>query len=300
MVLKGYGTGLPILRRFWRLVSADRVALIALAFLLIVVVSALLAPKISPYGPNEQDLSASLLPPSWIGTNGHFLGTDALGRDVLSRLLYGSRMAILIPFAGTCLSMALGVILGIIAGYYGGTADAIIMRLVDMKMALSTKMLILVVVVLIGPGVRTLIIVFAIAHWVIYTRIVRGALLSLRETPFVKAARTIGCSNRRIIFAHLMPNLVAVITNVAIVEFAKLMETEAGLSFLGFGVQPPTVTWGLMVAAGRDYLGTAWWLVTIPGLVVAVTVLAISFAGIWLRSITDPFQRDLIVPPSRG
>ncbi len=283
------------LRRLLRLLSADRVALMALAFLLMVVVSSLFAAKISPYGPNEQDISARLLPPSLAGNPKHFLGTDGLGRDVLSRLMHGTRMAILIPLVGVAISLSLGVFLGLIAGYYGGKADDIIMRLVDVKMALSTNLLILVVIVMIGPGVSTLMLVFGIAHWVIYTRVVRGALLSLREAPFVQAARIIGCSNRRVIFAHIMPSLVAVIMSIATVEMARLMVTEAGLSFLGFGVQPPTVTWGLMLASGREYLNSAWWLVTYPGLMISATVLAISLVGTWLRAVTDPFQRQLFV-----
>ncbi len=299
VVLKGYGTRLAILHRLWRLLSADRMALIAFIFLLIAVFNGLLGPKISPFGPNEQDISARLLPPSWSGTAGHFLGTDGLGRDVLSRLIYGTRMAILIPLVAVSISLSLGVFLGLIAGYYGGKADAIIMRIVDVKMALSTQLLILVVIVMIGPGPGTLMLVFGIAHWVIYARIVRGALLSLRESPFVQAAHIIGCSNRRVIFAHIMPNLVAVIISVAVVEMGRLMVAEAGLSFLGFGVQPPAVTWGLMLAAGRDYLNSAWWLVTFPGLAIALTVLAISLVGLWLRAITDPFRRQLVGKESR-
>lgn len=293
-MLEGYGTRLSILRRFSRLLSADPMALIALTFLFLVVVNGLLVAKISPYGPNDQDLQSRLLPPSLAGTSRHLLGTDALGRDVLSRLMYGTRMAILIPLVGVSISLSLGVFLGLIAGYYGGKADAIIMRIVDVKMALSTMLLVLVVIVMIGPGAKTLMLVFGIANWVLYCRIVRGALLSLREASFVQAAHIIGCSNRRVIFAHIMPNLVAVIISVAIVEIARLMVAEAGLSFLGFGVQPPTVTWGLMLAAGRDYLESSWWLVTFPGLMIALTVLAISLVGIWLRAVTDPFQRKLI------
>ena len=299
-VFKGHGTRLAIVRRLWRLLRADPIALTALTFLLLAVVMGLLAANISPYGPNDQDLRARLLPPSWAGSGGHLLGTDGLGRDVLSRLMHGTRMAILIPLVGVGISLSLGMLLGLIAGFYGGKADAIIMRIVDVKMALSTQLLILVVIVMIGPGVRTLMLVFGIAHWVIYARIVRGALLSLRETPFVQAARIIGCSNRRVIFAHIMPSLVGLLTSVAIVEMGRLMVTEAGLSFLGFGVQPPTVTWGLMLAAGREYLNTAWWLVTFPGLLISVTVLAITLVGSWLRTITDPFRRHLISMPRRS
>lgn len=299
ILFKEYGTRLTGLRRLWRLLSADRMVLIAFTFMLIVGVSGLFAAKISPYGPNEQNLRARLLPPSFAGTPRHILGTDGLGRDVLSRLIYGTRMALLIPLVGVGISLSLGLLLGLIAGYYGGKADDIIMRLADVKMALSTNLLILVVIVMIGPGVTTLMLVFGIAHWVIYTRVVRGALLSLREAPFVQAASIIGCSNRRVIFAHIMPSLVSVIMSISTVEMARLMVTEAGLSFLGFGVQPPTVTWGLMLASGREYLNSAWWLVTYPGLLIAGTVLAISLVGTWLRAITDPFQRQLIGKPRR-
>lgn len=297
---KGLGRGLAILRRFWRLLSADPVALIALTFLLIVFFSSLLAGKIISYGPNEQNIQARLLPPSWGGVSGHLLGTDGLGRDILSRLTHGSRMAMMIPLVGVGISLTLGVTLGLIAGYYGGMTDAIIMRIVDAKMGMSTQLLILVVIVMIGPGAGTIMLVFGFAHWTIYARMVRGAVLSLRESPFVQAAHVIGCSNRRVIFAHIMPNLIALLVSVGIVEMAKLMVSEAGLSFLGFGVQPPTVTWGLMLAAGRDYLNTAWWLVTFPGLMIALTVLSISLVGIWLRTITDPFRRHLIGMPSKS
>ncbi|MBI4317224.1 MAG: ABC transporter permease [Chloroflexi bacterium] len=284
--------GIPIpLARLWRLLSADPVAFAALSFMLAVVVGGLLAEQISPYGPNVQNIPGRLAPPSWGGgASGHILGTDALGRDLFSRLLHGTRMAILIPLVGVSISLSLGVVLGLIAGYYGGKADAIIMRIVDLQMAFSTLLLIMVVVVLIGPGVQTLMLVFGIAHWVIYARIVRGALLSLREAPFVQSALVIGCSNARVLFVHVLPNLLGVLISVATVEMARLMVTEAGLSFLGFGVQPPTVTWGLLLAEGRDYLNVAGWLVTFPGLSIAATVLAFSLVGSWLREITSPFR----------
>ncbi len=281
----------PPLDRLWRLLSANPVVFMALSFMLTVLVVGLVAEQISPYGPNEQNIPMRLAPPAWAGgTGAHFLGTDALGRDVLARLLHGTRLTILIPLVGIGISLSLGVLLGLIAGYFGGTADAIIMRTVDAQMALSSKLLILVIVVLIGPGVMTLMLVFGLANWVIYARIVRGAVLSLREAPFVQAARVIGCSNARVIFAHVMPNLVGVLISVATVEMAALMVTEAGLSFLGFGVQPPTVSWGLLIAEGRNYMTVDGWLVTFPGLAISSTVLAFSLAGSWLREITSPFR----------
>ncbi|MBI2918031.1 MAG: ABC transporter permease [Chloroflexi bacterium] len=297
VLFRAYGARLAVLRRSWHLLSAEPVAVVSLLFLFMVVVFGLLASRISPYGPNDQDISARLLQPSLTG--GHLLGTDGLGRDVLSRLMYGTRMALLIPLVGVAISLVLGVTLGLVAGYYGGKADAIIMRIVDIKMALSSNLLILVIIVMIGPGPKTIMLVFGLVNWVLYARMVRGAILSLRETPFVQAARIIGCSNRRVMFAHVMPSMVAVIVSVSIVEMAKMMITESGLSFLGFGVQPPTVTWGLMLAAGREYLNVAWWLVTFPGLMISGTVLAISLVGIWLRAVTDPFQRNIMGMPRK-
>ncbi|HEV8535133.1 MAG TPA: ABC transporter permease [Candidatus Limnocylindria bacterium] len=196
------------------------------------------------------------------------------------------------------MSLSIGGVLGLFAGYYGGIAEALIMRLADLQMAFSTILLILVIVVMVGPGAGTLMLVFGIAYWAVFARMVRSIVLSLRELLFVQAARSIGCSHRRIIFVHIMPNVVPMLISLATVEVARLMVAEAGLSFLGYGVQPPTVSWGLMIAAGRDYLSVAWWLVTFPGLAIALTVLAVSLVGVWLRDFTSPYLRSGQEPAS--
>jgi len=279
------------LHRLWQRLWQDKFALLSIVYLVFVLVASVFAGQLAPYDPLDQDLANRLLAP---GTAGHLLGTDALGRDVLSRMMHGARLSLFIGFTGVVVAMALGVTLGTVAGYLRGITDTLVSRIVDVQMAFSSLLLIMLLVVMIGPGVLTLILVFGFATWVVHARVARAATLSLREIEFVEASRAIGTTNASIMISHILPNLASTIISIGVLEMAHLMVAEATLSFLGFGVQPPSITWGLMIAEGRDYIVHAWWLVTFPGLAIAFTVIAVSMLGVWLRAISDPFQRQLM------
>jgi peptide/nickel transport system permease protein len=237
------GRPLAALGGWWRWRVPNAAGLVALSYLVTIIGMGLLANVVSPHSYTEQNLAMRLTAPSWgIGSSGFLLGSDGLGRDVLSRIVHGILLTFAIPAAGVGIALVIGTLLGVMAGYYGRWLDALLMRLVDMMMGLSTFLLILVLVVLVGTGVKTLILVFGLANWVLYARVARGAVLSLKEMQYVQAARSIGCSNTRLMYAHIAPGLIAVVTTLAIVDVGRLMITEAGLSFLGFGVQPPAVT----------------------------------------------------------
>lgn len=271
----------------------DRVALIGMIGLLLFVLVAVFAPAIAPHDPTQQSLRDRLLPPVWIeGGNPDFLlGTDQLGRDLLSRLIYGARVSMLIGLAVIAVTATFGTLMGVIAGYYGGKTDQIIMRWVDIQTAFPGLLVAITIIAMIGPSLRNLVIVLAINGWLIFARIVRGVTLSLREEVFVKAAWVTGSGDWRIIFVHVLPNLISPVLTIAVMELARIILAEAALSFLGLGIQPPASSWGLILAQGRDYLVKAWWLVTFPGIAIALTVLFINMVAGWLRSVSDPQQR---------
>lgn len=266
------------------LLVSHRLALAALVFLLGMIASSLLAPWISPFDPFEQHVQNRLLAPSWFGgVSPYVLGTDGLGRDLLSRLLSGGKWSMLVAAAGVAMGMALGTILGLMAGFGGGMADTIIMRLVDLSISFSSTLLILILIVLIGPGPKTLILVFGLVTWVLYARVVRAQVLSLREAVFIQAAYVIGCSRTRIMVRHLLPQVLRVVVAIGVLEVARLMVMESGLSFIGYGVQPPDISWGLVLASGRDYIDVAWWLTTLPGLFITLAVLSLALLHMELR-----------------
>ncbi|MFC1970400.1 ABC transporter permease [Chloroflexota bacterium] len=285
-------------RRWMQRLSKDTIALISFSFLVLLLVNCLFTPFLTPTDPTLQNLPMRLMPPAWAGgTYEHLLGTDGLGRDLLSRLMYGARYSMLIAASATILACCVGTTLGLIAGYRGGWVDTIIMRIVDIQMSFTGMMLTMIIVVIIGPSVSTLILVLGLISWVLYTRVIRAATLQLRDIQFVEAAKSLGCTNREIITRHILPNVLAIIISMIVLETGRLMVVESSLSFLGFGVQPPDITWGLQVAEGREYIRNSWWLTTFPGLAITVTVLAINFVGIWLRSISHPFQRQFGMGP---
>ena len=278
----------------------DKVTLISACFVFLVVFSAIFASFISPYpqdGRGEtQSLRTRHVPPLSSAevegaTRFYLLGTDYLGRDLLSRAIYGSRISMTVAFFGVLVSGILGVFLGLISGYYRGVADDIIMRAVDVFMAVPLLILALVLLYVLGPSFINIIIVFAIARWMLYCRISRGVVMSLREQAFVDAARAIGCTDVRIIGKHILPNLVTPILTVASLELPRNILTESALSFLGLGIQPPDSSWGLMLASGRNYIVTASWEVMVPGLAIFFTVCSINLFGIWIRAVSDPLQR---------
>jgi peptide/nickel transport system permease protein len=272
----------------------DKAGLIGVLLMAALLLMALLAPYIAPHDPTEQDLTARLIPPAWTarGSTDHLLGTDHLGRDVLSRTIHGSRVSLLVGAAVVILAGGFGVIMGLIAGYLGGRTDAFIMRWIDTQVAFPGLLLALIILAVIGPSLTTVVVVLSLNGWMVYGRMTRGAVLTVRQTAYVEAAEIVGCRWPRIVFRHILPNLTSPLLTLSILEFARIVLAEAALSFLGLGIQPPATSWGLDVAVGKNYMFMAWWLVTIPGGAIAVTVLAINLVASWMRLISDPQERE--------
>jgi peptide/nickel transport system permease protein len=272
----------------------DKAGLMGVVLMTALVLMALLAPYIAPHDPTEQDLTARLVPPAWYekGSSNHIFGTDHLGRDVLSRAMHGSRVSLLVGLSVVLLAGGFGVVMGLMAGYLGGRVDAFVMRWVDTQVAFPGLLLALIILAVIGPSLTTVVVVLSLNGWMVYGRMTRGAVLAVRQTPYVEAAEIVGCRWPRIIFHHILPNLTSPLLTLAILEFARIVLAEAALSFLGLGIQPPATSWGLDVAVGKNYMFMAWWLVTIPGSAIAITVLAINLVASWLRLISDPQERE--------
>jgi peptide/nickel transport system permease protein len=256
-------------------------------------VAAVFAPWIAPYDPTRQNLSAASLPPFWLhGAHaGHWLGTDELGRDMLSRIVFGARLSAIVGFSVVAIGSVIGVSLGLIAGYVGGVVDDAIMRIADIQLAFPYVLLAIAVIGVIGANLYTIIAVISVTSWVQYVRIVRAEVLSLREREFVQAARAVGCTLPRIVFRHVLPNIVSSVTVIGTFELARAIIFEAALSFLGLGVPPQVPSWGNMLAEGRQYLDTAWWMGTFPGLAIMITVMGINVLGDGLRDAFDPSLR---------
>ena len=215
-----------------------------------------------------------------------------MGRDILSRLIHGSRMTLMVASTAVVLGGIVGTVLGILAGYKGGFIDRLLMRLVDIQLAIPLMLLALLVVAALGPSIRNVVLVLALTSWIRYARIIRAQVLSLREREFVQSARAIGASTARIMFLHILPNVLTPALVVGTLELARVIIMDAALSFLGLGVQPPTPSWGRMLADGRVYLSSAWWTVTFPGLAIVLTVLSVNLFGDWLRDYFDPKTRS--------
>jgi peptide/nickel transport system permease protein len=282
------------LARSLRLVRRSPLAGVGALIVGLVIVAALAAPLLVTTDPIDQDLTVVLRPPFWMedGSVRHPLGTDHLGRDVYSRLVYGARISLTISVLAALLGAAAGVAAGLVAGYLGGWLDAVIMRIVDLNLAFPLILLALAVVALLGASLRNLIIVMAITTWMIYARVVRGLTLALREQEFVQAIRALGAHDRRIIARHVLPNVLPPVMVIWTLEVARVILMESALSFLGLGVPPPTPTWGRMLAEGRDYLTVAGWISIFPGIAIMVTVLGINFLGDGLRDLLDPRLRQ--------
>jgi peptide/nickel transport system permease protein len=277
-------------RRLARELVRNKAALLGLAILLVVTAGAVLAPVVSPADPLLQDVSVRLKPPTLEGGDGqaHLLGTDHLGRDILSRLIYGARISLVIGISAVAVAGTLGTLIGLVAGYRGGRVDDLCMRLTDTMLAMPFILLALAVIAVLGSSLRNIIFVLGITSWVSYARVVRAEVLTLRTREFVAAAQALGGHGTRIIFRHLLPNVLTPVIVIATLEVARMIILESALSFLGLGVQPPTPTWGGMLADGRAYLSTAWWLATFPGLCIMLSVLGINLLGDWLRDVLDP------------
>lgn len=267
-----------------------RTALFGLLVVVAVMLTALLAPVFSPFDPLEQDIGQRLREPGWQDTQGrvHPLGTDHLGRDILARIIFGARIALVVGLAAVCVSGVLGMVIGLVAGYFGGRVDDFLMRLADVQLAFPFILLAIAVIGVLGPSLRNIIIVIGVSSWVVYARVVRGEVLSIREREYVHAAIALGSRHGRVLLRHVLPNTFTPWLVVATLDMARVIVIESALSFLGLGVQPPTPTWGGMLADGRVYLSTAWWLATFPGLAILVTVLGINLFGDGLRDTLDP------------
>ena len=275
---------------FVRRLGRRRTALFGAVVVAVVVITALAAPWVSPFDPLEQSIGERLKAPGWRDQagRGHPLGTDHLGRDILARIIYGARPALLVGAAAVMISGVLGMITGLLAGYFGGRVDDVLMRLADIQLAFPFILLAIAVIGVLGPSLTTIIAVIGVSSWVVYARIVRGAALSLREREFVQAAQALGAGDVRILVRHILPNVFTPWLVVATLDMARVIVIESALSFLGLGVQPPAATWGGMLADGRVYISTAWWLATFPGLAILVTVLGINLFGDGLRDTLDP------------
>jgi peptide/nickel transport system permease protein len=271
----------------------SRRAVLGSVFLLVIALVAVCAGVIAPADPEAIDVNHRLRPPKAVAPSleKYLLGGDQLGRDILSRIIYGARISLTVGVTAVLLSGSLGMLLGLLAGYYGGRTDEVIMRLADIQLAIPTILLAIALVGVLGPSLRNLILVLGITGWVIYARTIRGVVLSLREQQFVEAARALGSGDRRTLFRCILPNVWTPAIVVASQQVGFMIILESALSFLGLGVQPPTPTWGGMIADGRGYLATAWHVTTFPGLALMATVLAINFFGDGLRDILDPRLR---------
>lgn len=274
----------------WKQLRRDPSACVALAVLVVLVFLAIGAPALPIADPLDQDLVGRLLPPVWApdGSWAHPLGTDQLGRDILSRVIWGARVSLLVGVAAVIISGLIGVSAGVLAGYFGGWLDNILMRIADGQLAIPFILLVIAVISVVGPGIEKVVPVLGITGWVIYARVARAEVLSVREREFVLAARALGAPALRILGRHVGPNILGSIAVVASVEVANVILLESSLGFLGLGVQPPTPSWGNMLGEGRDYLTTAWWLATLPGLALATTALSITVVGDFLRDVFDP------------
>jgi len=270
-------------RRFLR----NRVAVAGLVVVIALFIIALSASTVAPYPPDEIDTGNILSPPS----RSHWLGTDVLGRDVFSRILYGAGVSLSVGFVAVSISSVIGIILGAVSGYFRGWPDKIVMRFVDIMLCFPSFFLILAVIAFVGPSIWNIMIVIGVTSWMSVTRLVRAEFLSIRERDFVQAARGQGAGDMRIIFIHILPNAMAPILVAATLGIASAVLVESGLSFLGIGVQPPDPSWGNMLTEGKDNIEIAWWLSLFPGLAILVTVMGYNLLGEGIRDSLDPRLR---------
>lgn len=264
--------------------------------LVLFILAALFSPWIATHDPVEQDLANTLTPPAWQqeGSLSHLLGTDNLGRDIFSRLVYGARVSLLVGLLAVTLSMVVGTWLGLLAGFFGGRTETIIMRLTDMQLAMPFILMAIAIVGALGPSTRNIVIVLAVCNWATYARLIRGEVLSVKENEFVELAVVNGAGTGRILLLHILPNVVNTLIVMATLDMGRMIIFEGALSFLGLGVQPPYPSWGNMLADGRAYLSVAWHLATFPGLAIMLVVLGSNLFGDWLRGILDPKRKKFM------
>lgn len=270
---------------FFRNMSRSWTGMAGFLIILLLLFISLFGQWIVPYDPLYTDFSKKLMPPL---TEGHLLGTDQLGRDILSRIIIGAKVSVLIGVATVLIAGTFGTIVGVVAGYFRGWIDVILMRIVDVQLSFPFILLVLVINAIIGTGLRNIIISLAIGGWVIFARVIRSEVLALREKEFITACVATGVSRLGILVKHIIPNLFTPIIILASLQVATYIIAEASVSFLGFGVQPPTPAWGNMLNEGKDYIFSSWWLITFPGIAVVITALGVNLFGDWLRDTLDP------------
>lgn len=282
---RGAGQWQAVLRRL--LHSAK--GLVGAVLLLLAIFAAIAAPLLAPHDPREQNVRAKFAEPKFVDPASPYpLGGDNLGRDILSRVLFGSRASLAIGILVTLIAAVVGSLLGGLAGYRGGIVDIVVMRLIDLQLSIPFILLALIFLAILGPGFWSVFAALAVALWVNYARLIRGETLKLREMEYVTAARAIGCSGARTLLTHIMPNLLQSIIVLATLDMAYVIIFESSLTFLGLGIQPPTPTWGYMLSEGRNYLRESPWMTIFPGLAIILTVVGINLLGDWLRDTLDP------------
>lgn len=269
---------------YWNRFRSNRFALAGAFVVLSLFVFSFLAPLVTPYNPDAIDAYHVLLPP----TGAHWFGTDELGRDVFTRVVYGARISLKVGFVAVGIAVLVGTVVGLVSGFYGGWIDTILMRFVDIMLCFPTFFLILAVIAMLEPSIWYIMIIIGLTGWMGVARLVRAEVLSLRERDFVLAARALGASDLRIIFRHIFPNAMTPVLVSATLGVAGAILTESALSFLGIGVQPPTPSWGNILTSGKDYIEFAWWLSLFPGLAILVTVLSYNLLGEGIRDALDP------------
>lgn len=277
------------LRKRLRPLLKDKWATGAVIFLLLIVIIALTANLLVPDDINSPDFGSRLLPPL---SDGHIAGTDQLGRDVFGRLLLGSRISLIVGFGTVFFALLIGIPIGMMAGYFGGWFDTILMRLVDVQLSFPFILLALVINAILGLGLRNILITLVIVGWIEYARIARGETLIVREREYIQAAHLMGAREWVVLFRHILPNITTPLIVIGTLQVARFIIAEASISFLGFGVQPPTPAWGSMVSEGLQFILSAWWLITLPGLMLALVALAVNITGDWLRDTLDPRIRN--------
>lgn len=281
------------LRYVGKLLARDRSGMLGLVLFLLVCIAALFSPWIAPHDPLQQNLRAAKQPPAWTaeGTWEYPLGTDSIGRDVFSRIIYGSRVSLTVGFFGVLIASSLGLLIGLVAGYLGGRADNIIMGFVNLLLALPYLLFVVFIAAILGRSLLNVILIFGITDAPIFARITRGEVLRIRQSGYVESAVSVGARTPRILFDHILPNLIGPLITVATFEMSAMIFYEAGLSFLGLSVPPSVPSWGNMLANGRQYLTIYPWIATYPGIAIAVTALGMNLLGDWLRDVLDPRLR---------
>ena len=272
-----------------------RMPWVSLAIIMVMVLAALAAPLVAPHSPTEQSLPDKLVPPAWeaAGSRNHLLGTDVLGRDVLSRLIYGARVSLIVAGVALLAGGGIGLMVGIVSGYLGGRVDSFLMRVVDATLTFPTILIALLLAVSLGQGLRTIAIAITVLIWARFARVVRGEVLAVKARDFVALARVHGCSHARIMIVHIVPNVLNTFMVLLTLHIGFVIIVEASLSFLGAGIPPPTPSWGQMVADGRSHIASAWWLSVVPGAAIMLVVLAFNLFGDWLRDWLDPRLRQV-------